>query len=501
MSAETIQFFEDKSTEQIINWMMMNLREDQIRSCLDQSGIPDTSVIRETPSQPIAAAAAAAAGPSMPIIETPIPPIPSALFDIAPQVPSIAGSSTDPVYTQNYPDDSRLDDLRSKCQSSGLLINSIKDGMVEFYQVVETDEDEEYTVISNVSDGEYGWVKKIIGLKEFEDNQCDDFDVKVYEAARENAEDKFKTDIPEEVMEVARIYAAKNITAPFSPVIDVTPSEVVVVTDVMKFALEIQKKSPKTIEKDFKGLYDLGMKFFPVFIYGEENEYTIKYLAAAVGQDGNLMFDKKTVNKKFAKGRFKEELTAIKEAVDTGKYRPSNNIANELIELQNNVEPEIKNKLDQIYDPLRQDYFTYFGDNYMSDSDNEPMLMPLIAENSILNSPSMSPPMSRPMSPPMSRSMSPVTTFSKKKKPSEMSIPELEEHMKIKFGPKFANDYKPELYTNSLGNRNVRYVKRDNCEINNSMPTMSDSIFPDFASEKNLVNFGDNESEFLFGSE
>ena len=202
MSAETLKFFEDKSTEQIINWMIENLREDQIRMCLDQSGIPDTTVIREDPV-PVAPIiqAAAAAGPSMPIIEPSIPPPrPSTLFDAAPQVPSIAGSSTDPVYTQNYPDDSRLDDLRSKCQSSGLLINSIKDGMVEFYQVVETDEDEEYTVISNVSDGEYGWVKKMMRLKEFEDNQCDDFDVKVYEAARENAEDKFKTDIPEEVI-------------------------------------------------------------------------------------------------------------------------------------------------------------------------------------------------------------------------------------------------------------------------------------------------------------
>ena len=56
MSSETLKFFEEKSTEEIINWMLSNLSEDQIRMCLDQSGIPDTSVIKG--KQPIAAAAA-----------------------------------------------------------------------------------------------------------------------------------------------------------------------------------------------------------------------------------------------------------------------------------------------------------------------------------------------------------------------------------------------------------------------------------------------------------
>ena len=56
MSTETLKFFEEKNTEEIINWMLSNLSEDQIRMCLDQSGIPDTSVIKG--KQPIAAAAA-----------------------------------------------------------------------------------------------------------------------------------------------------------------------------------------------------------------------------------------------------------------------------------------------------------------------------------------------------------------------------------------------------------------------------------------------------------
>lgn len=39
MSQESISFFEDKTTEQIINWMIAHLSESQLRSCLDSAGI------------------------------------------------------------------------------------------------------------------------------------------------------------------------------------------------------------------------------------------------------------------------------------------------------------------------------------------------------------------------------------------------------------------------------------------------------------------------------
>lgn len=497
MSAETLKFFEEKSTEQIINWMLMNLREDQIRMCLDKSGIPDTSVIREEPStqlRPLVAAAAAASS------STPITPaIPSRLFDSAPTVPSIAGSSTDPIYTQNYPDDIVLDEQRGRCQESGILIKDITGGNVHFYQVVEVDEDKDDIISQNVKEGDYGWVKKIMQLNDFKTKMCDPGDIEIYIDARQEAGDKFTTNVPEEVMTVAKIYNSKGITSPVQVLVDITPaadttSVVLEPNDAMRKALEIQKKSPEIMREKFNELYGLGMTFFPVFIYGFEDDETFKYLATVVDPvSKKLKFEERTLMAKLARKRFRDEVKSILEARNNGNYVPDGNIADELKALQDTLSPEIKNNLDQIYDPLRAaDNFTYFGVNYMSDSDEEPMLMPLISRDSVLNS--------SPMSPPMPRSMSPPTTFSKKKKPSEMSIPELEEHMKIKFGPKFAYDYKPELYTNSLGNRNVRYVKRDNCDKAN-MPTMSGPLFPDFASEKNLVNFGDNESEFLFGSE
>ena len=494
MSAETLKFFEDKSTEQIINWMIDNLREDQIRMCLDQSGIPDTSIIKEQPaaaaassSTPIIPAAAAAAP-----IAPPAAPV-STLFDIAPQV-----LSTD-----------EEDNQRRRCQESGILIKSILNGNVEFYQVVEVDEDKDDIISQNISGGDYGWVKKIMPLNDFKRRMCDPEDIEIYVDARVEAEDKFTTNVPEEVMDVAKIYNSKGIQSSVQVPVDISPIEVEV-TDVMKQALEKQKKSPKVMEDKFKVLYDLGMTFFPIFIYGYVDEETFKYLATVVDPvTQKLKFEERTLRIKIANKRFRDEVTAILEAYNTNNYIPDNsNIADDLKALQDSLPLELKNKLDQIYDPIRAaENFTYFGDAYMSESDEEPMLMPLISRDSILNDAPMSPPMSRSMSPdmlpPMLPPLSPVTSFSKKKKPSEMSIPELEEHMKIKFGPKFARDYKPELYINSIGVRNVRYVKRDNCDTNYNMPEVSAPMFPDFASEVNLNNFGDKDgsnSELLFGS-
>jgi hypothetical protein len=39
MSQESISFFEDKTTEQIINWMIAHLSESQLRACLNSAGI------------------------------------------------------------------------------------------------------------------------------------------------------------------------------------------------------------------------------------------------------------------------------------------------------------------------------------------------------------------------------------------------------------------------------------------------------------------------------
>jgi len=61
MSTETLKFFEKKNSEEIINWMLENLSEDQIRLCLDQSGIPNTNLIETQGKAPMTSISPSAA--------------------------------------------------------------------------------------------------------------------------------------------------------------------------------------------------------------------------------------------------------------------------------------------------------------------------------------------------------------------------------------------------------------------------------------------------------
>ena len=50
-SVTTSSYFDDKTPEEIINWMLDKLTDDQIKTCLDQAGIPGTDAIRR-PEEP-----------------------------------------------------------------------------------------------------------------------------------------------------------------------------------------------------------------------------------------------------------------------------------------------------------------------------------------------------------------------------------------------------------------------------------------------------------------
>jgi len=62
MSQESISFFEDKTTEQIINWMIAHLSESQLRACLNSAGI--TPEYSAGPSSSRAVPSSSGAGPS-----------------------------------------------------------------------------------------------------------------------------------------------------------------------------------------------------------------------------------------------------------------------------------------------------------------------------------------------------------------------------------------------------------------------------------------------------
>jgi len=64
MSQESISFFEDKTTEQIINWMIAHLSESQLRACLNSAGINPEFSAGPSSSRTGAGQGSPGAGPS-----------------------------------------------------------------------------------------------------------------------------------------------------------------------------------------------------------------------------------------------------------------------------------------------------------------------------------------------------------------------------------------------------------------------------------------------------
>ena len=197
MSVETLKFFEDKTTEEIINWMISNLSEDQIRSCLDQSGIPDTSMIKG--KQPIGAAAA---GPSSTQTIT--------LADgTQKQLQPGEGSSSAPLPLATMPQPEKqkksaekifLDKYRNKCKETGYLIKSVSKEGVEYYEFKEIDEDDT-PVTLGVNIGDVGWVKKTVSIPDFR-VFCTKEDIEIFEFLKQENQETF-LGAPAEVIKVA----------------------------------------------------------------------------------------------------------------------------------------------------------------------------------------------------------------------------------------------------------------------------------------------------------
>ena len=82
-----------------------------------------------------------------------------------------------------------------------------------------------------------------------------------------------------------------------------------------------------------------------------------------------------------------------------------------------------------------------------------------------------------------------------------MTIPEIEEHMRIQFGEQYVRDYKPEKYVNSLGVTNVRYVKREKCSCEDEPVMVSRPIFTEFQGKRSVNSgpglFGESDSDDL----
>ena len=418
MSAETLKFFEDKSTESIINWMMTHLSEEQIRMCLDQSGIPDTSMVSQ-------------AGPSTASLPVPepvpvaVPPVPE---------PSKPKASAADLFTTKY---------RKKCIGTQYLIKKVLKEGVEYFEFKEIEEED---LMNNpgLELGSANWVFKKEPISTFKD-YCTPEDREVLEILKEEYSEAYNNP-PAEVLEVAADYQSSGLESP----IPLAPRPVVPVEDVastvssgMIKAIKIQQDIAQKFATDYPLLAQRGITTYPIFVYDFEGP-KVKHLNVIVS-DGIITLVEDSTNERLLNSKFKKVTQALNDAITSGVYNPPDNMQTAINEAMRRINPEIPSIIKKVYSPEQMAGYTFFGtlsdDSWSDISEAEQYEIKDQELEDVLEKMK-------------------TTTISKKKKPTEMTQEELNQYVIETRGQEYFNEFKPELYTNALGYKNIRYVKR-----------------------------------------
>ena len=543
MSTETLKYFEDKSTEAIINWMLSHLKEEQIRMCLDQSGIPDTSVIAAASGggkspMPVAAASAAAGpvGPTVLLADGTRKQLP----------PGAAGSSTDPMPPPPSPATPPtgkssgagstfkkfLDTYRKRCENTPYLIKSVTRDGVEYYEFKEI-EDSDLIMNPTLAGRDAGWVYSNVPISQFK-GKCSDEVREVFDIMKEEYPEEF-LNASREVLDIAFDYVSSGLVSPIpqpalaeiaeeAAAVEISePTPVgapVEITESMLKAVKIQQASTAWIQQNYPDLHARGLGMYPIFVYGTDGAY-VNHLTAVV-VDGKLTLVHERTNQALFNKNFKKKIKQIDDSIKAGLYTPSDNMP---AELSAALEPgPVAEKIKYIYNKDRLASLTLFGGL----EDEEPWLQPGSVQESFEEVPQL--PLFTETGPDVCGLMSdlaldesPVAAAAPKssskdlplppgvKKVSEMSIPEIEERMRQIGGDKYVLDYEPRIGTRKgpAGEeiKTVQYVKRTNKpELAEDFEQVPFQPFAEFQGRPSINDgpgkFGDEDdvaSELLFG--
>jgi len=503
MSAETLKFFENQTTEQIINWMLVHLSEDQIKMCLDAAGVPDTSVIRG--KQPI-----------------PQPDVPQS---VPISRPFGEGSSSDPMPSSAPIPSKKRESVESKflvlyrkrCASTQYIIKSVsREGVVLYFEFKEIEAGDD-TMGLNIPVDSVGWVKKLTSTNNFK-VFCTPEDKIFLEILKEDNMQQF-LNAPSEVMQTAADYPNSGLPSPIpikvpdipiTPVAPVAQEESINVSEIMLKAIRIQQASNKFMI-EYEILFKKGLTMYPIFIYNSEGDNVIHL--STIFKDGRIQLKQDSTNKIILNSKFKKIVSDLNENVRLGLYKPSGNIRDELNIALKDIPEVITLRISKIYDPIYINNFTYFGSlededglddtgetyypyerEYIGETQyTGEMDYPAEMDGSSETGGSSETNDTGEMNEPVSYGDNyPKTISSNKKKPSEMTIEEIEDRMRKNFGADYVRLYKPEKYVNSLGFTNIRYVKRVD-----AAPEFEDNetvVFSDFAAARD----SEEEEDLLF---
>jgi len=468
-SGESIKFFEEKSLEEIINWMIGNLEEKDIRTCLEQAGVPQLypaevaaaaagASLSTIQAASVAAAASAAAGMSPEEVEASAyaeavadaaetKEISDALdaeavadaataaeiLPAAAAAASGAGGSgvmvppsmaeTQAMQTMLTPttaSERLLIKYRNKCREKGYIIEKIGSPpqyIVHYWEFgILTDEDIE-EVPQKGTVGERRWVKRVLPIAEFKDEDCKD------DKTSEFDEDKIEylaqiAELDDDIKNtISNYWTLGGLLPPFNlPIPDISPPVYTPSQEVLK-GINAQLGLMDYV-KSHPELANLGISIPPLFIY-DATSTAVKHYTIQV-KDGRLVLEDGATKMRIIKSGFTQKTDMLSKAIREGKYVPTAESLNELQVQVNLLDAGTREKIRVNYTPESIGGLTFFGSKKRPHESN----------------------------------------MNKMGRLSDLSVAEIEKYGKVKFGEPFVQRCKPNIIVNKFGVKTVQWVSR-----------------------------------------
>ncbi|MBA45923.1 MAG: hypothetical protein CMB31_04990 [Euryarchaeota archaeon] len=525
MSAETLKYFDKLSNENIINWMIQNLTEDQIRTCLNKEGSKDTSKIPGGSGTPGGSG---------------IRDQNEAALDVQRIYRGRLARRRMSAPTQSSDSRSILEELYTKCNGMGYVIASVENDIVSYYHFKEFDSDVDIQAGINreVEDGVATWTYNTVPLDVFMDSRCEADEREVFQALRDDPDnnDNFSP-VPDDIYKAAQDYKKLGFDPPVdiynisgdSPEEDIEPDPQYVMSDTMMKAINTQKKSVEFMRKEFNDDSDY-MKMWPIFFVDIDSDNKLSYLFPQVSSSG-ITFSTGKMNPRLLNTECKK---LTKKIVSDIRNQNITDVMDKLNSALREQDDDTICRIKFNYD--ERNHFTSFGDSYFGEdseslasddqsnfgedignenesnfgedignenesnfgedigNENEsnfgvkkrkgkttkdPFDMSAMYEglDDDMDYSDESPPI------PMITGIKP--TITKQKKVSDMTIPEIEERMLRMHGAKYVSEFKPEKYKTKSGGTSVRYVKRNKC-VSTSECTCTPRVM-----DRSLSRYGD----------
>ena len=304
-SSNTIDYFKDKNPQEIINWMIANLSEDEIKTCLNDS----KNIIEPSP-----------------IIPEPVP---------SPTIPP--PPPTTPVQTK-----SPLFDIRKLCENKRYVIEKIIDDKVNFWYYSPNREEWLYNIDFDINKFETG-------------NECgddtlieDSYRQDLIEAYRDNDVDKNK----DKFEQVKKEYYEKSININW-------------ITTLEK-AIQIQRSLKDYVKnKNYTTFKNLNIEYPPILIEGVTKNNKVSYYYLLINKQNELEWTHAYIHI----DKFEQDVKEIvDELKDIDSLKDKKEIYKKLRELLSN-EPKDFYRIRKIYNkyPISStDELIYFSDDVLS---------------------------------------------------------------------------------------------------------------------------------------